>query len=267
MSQSRQESPVPETKKPNIVQSVITGSIAGAAEVSVGHPLWSIKTRLQSEQPFTLNPAVLYRGILSNAASMMPITAIQVGLNRGIQTLVFKNEALSDWQRVASAFVAGVGSALVSCPTEMVMTYQGKAKCGFSAAYQYLKQQGNAYFFIGLPATAMREGMFTAFFLAITPIIKVNILPYCSYDSAASLGAGMSAGVCATLASQGIDTIKTMQQAADIKKPVSVKDAIQKIYSTHGVHGFFKGGLARGTRVMSAVTIMGWVTEKLEAKF
>ena len=266
MSQSRQETPDQETKI-TVVKSVITGSIAGAAEVSVGHPLWSIKTRLQSNQPFTLNPTVLYRGILSNAASMMPITAIQVGLNRSVQQFIFKDQqTLADWQRVACAFVAGVGSSLVSCPTEMVMTYQGKAKCGFSAAYQYLMKQGGVYFYTGLPATAMREGIFTAFFLAVTPIFKAKIHPYCSNEYVASLGAGMSAGVGATLASQGIDTIKTLQQAADASKSVSINDAIQRIYSTQGVHGFFKGGLARGTRVMSAVTIMGWVTEKLEAK-
>ena len=271
MSQSRRETPVQETKQPKatVFQSVVTGSVAGAVEVLVDHPLWSIKTRLQCGDSFTLKPSVLYRGILPNAASMVPITAMQVGLNRCLQNVFFKDtKELSNAQRVTSAFVAGVGSAFVSCPTEIVMTYQGKAKCGFYPAYGHLvKQGGLSCLFTGLPATAMREGMFTAFFLAVTPILKANIQPYCSNDYVASLVAGMGAGVGATVASQGVDTIKTIQQAANVLQPVSFKDAVKKLYSTHGMYGFFKGGVPRGARVMSAVTIMGLVAEKMEAKF
>lgn len=268
---ARAETPEQEMKesKATVAQSVITGSVAGAVEVLIDHPLWSIKTRLQRGDSFTLNPSLLYRGILPNAASMVPITAMQVGLNRCFQNTFFKDsKELSSSQRITSAFIAGIGSAFVSCPTEMVMTYQGKAGGSFYTAGGHLvKQGGRGCLFTGLSATAMREGMFTAFFLAGTPILKANIRPFCSNDSVASLVAGMGAGVGATIASQGVDTIKTIQQASNPLQSSSFKDAAKKLYSTHGVYGFFKGGIPRGTRVMSAVTIMGWVNEEMEAKF
>ena len=120
---------------------------------------------MQRNHPFTLNPAVLYRGIVPNAASMVPITALQVGMNQGFQNVFYKGKQdLSNSQRLSSAFIAGVGSSFVSCPTEMVMTYQGAAGGSFYSAVKTLvKQGGKPYLWTALPATGMREGMFTAF--------------------------------------------------------------------------------------------------------
>ncbi len=68
--------------------------------------------------------------------------------------------------------------------------------------------------------------------------------------------------------SQGADTLKTIQQSSnDFSRPVGLREATQKLYSKEGVYGFFKGGMVRGARVVSAVTIMGFVTEKMEDLF
>ena len=266
MTQSKQEKSLVH---PEQTECIVIGSVAGATEVFVDHPLWSIKTRLQRGDTFTFNPSLLYRGILPNAASMVPITALQVGLNRGFQKVFFKDSTgLSDYQRITSAFVAGVGSSAVSCPTEMVMTHQGQTGGSFYASGKHLvNQSGWRCLFTGLPATAMREGMFTTFFLAGTPMLKAKIQPYCTNDYVASLAAGISAGVGATLASQGVDTLKTIQQVANLLQPVGLKETAKKLYSTEGIYGFFKGGVPRGARVVSAVTIMGLVSEKMEAMF
>lgn len=251
----------------SVAQSILIGSVAGATEVLVDHPLWSIKTRMHLGEAFTFNPSLLYRGILPNAASMVPITALQVGLNRCFQNVIFKDSAgLSDVQRITSAFVAGVGSSALSCPTEMIMTFQGQKGGSFYAAGNYLvKQSGWQCLFTGLFATAIREGMFTTFFLAGTPILKAKIQPYCQNDYAVSLAAGIGAGLGATLASQGVDTLKTMQQAAQ-SQPVGFNEAAKKLYATKGMFGFFKGGVPRGARVVSAVTIIGLVSEKMETQ-
>src|SRR5205085_9905125 len=144
-------------------------------------------------------------------------TAMQTGLDRCFQNAFFKDaRELTNSQKVVSAFVAGVGSAFASCPTEMVMTYQGKTGESFHEAGKNLLTQGGfRCLFTGLPATAMRDGLFTAFVLAVSPILKVNIQPFFpnDYAYAASLIAGMGAGVGATIATQAVDTIKTIQQA------------------------------------------------------
>ena len=74
-----------------ILQQAASGSGAACMELSVGHPLWTIKVRLQKGLPFTLNPSVLYRGVLGNLASMIPITVMQL-----ISKHVFKNIVFAD---------------------------------------------------------------------------------------------------------------------------------------------------------------------------
>lgn len=249
-----------------IVQSVLAGSVIGASEVCVNHPLWTIKTRMQSGEKFTLNPTLLYRGLWANAASMIPITAIQVGLNRSIQTMFFNpGEPLSPMQGLSSAFVAGVGSALVSCPTEMIMTNnQGEKGMRFSTAgMQLVKQHGLSHLYTGLVATGLREGLFTLSFLGVTPVLKEQLKPHCSHnDVAASLAAGLFSGVGATLASQGFDTVKTLQQKASAEG--GFLQTASQLYASRGVSGFFKGTIPRGARVVSGVTLMGLVNEKIE---
>jgi hypothetical protein len=263
MAREKQECHFGQKAVPTVYQSIFIGSIAGAVEVLADHPLWTIKTRLQQGKSFTLNPSVLYRGMLPNIASMAPITALQVGLDSLVRKVLFKDADLSDKQRMASAFIAGVGSSLVSCPTEMIMTRQGTMVSSFYTAANYLYQSGGLrWVYQGLPATALREGGFTMFFLAGIPMLKSKVMPYCPNDAVATLCSGIGAGVGATLASQAFDTIKTVQQTAT--SPIKAVEAVTNIYSTHGVYGFFKGSIPRGARVVSAVTIMGAVKEKLE---
>ncbi len=260
--------PAPQ-KRTTITQNLIIGSGAGAIEVLVDHPLWSIKTRMQCGYSFTLNPRLLYLGIIPNVASMTPITGIQVGLDCWFQHAFFKDrKELSCVERIGSAFVAGMGSSFASCPTELVMTAQKKTGSGFCMAGDYLvSNHGWRSLFRGLPATMMREGIFTAFFLAGTPMIKAIAQPYFAKDYTASLIAGMGSGFCATIVSQSADTLKTIQQAADPQSPLSLRGAAKTLYENKGLFGFFKGGIPRGARVMSAVTIMGFLTEKMEAFF
>ncbi len=276
MTQSRQETASPDAaqlakqKPATVMQSFITGSVAGAVEVGCNHPLWSLKTMVQRGEPFTLNPAVLYRGIYPNMASMVPISALQVGLNGYIQNVVLKKDAtqLSNVERLGSAFVAGVGSAFVSCPTEMIMTYQNKNGGGFYAGGTHLaKRAGLSCLYTALPATATREGMFTASYLAVKPVLKAYIQDFCPNEMVASIVSGIFAGIGGALISQPVDTMKSAQQAADPLKPLSFNEAVRKHYAAYGVNGFFTGGFWRGARVLSAVVIMGGVTETMETQF
>lgn len=264
MSQSRSDEN--QNEKLSVAQSLFSGSVAGALEVLANHPFWTIKTRVQKKEDFTLNPRVLYRGILASAASEVPITAIQLGLNRGLQLYAFGDQKdLSASQRLASAFTAGVGSAFISCPTEMVITAQGTLESNFyTAGLQVFQQRGFKGFYTSLPATGMREGLFTAFFLGVTPLVKTWLRPYSTNENSLHIFSGVISGVAATVVSQLFDTVKTDQQTVGLNQPVNFNSSVKKIYRESGVLGFFKGGLARGARVASAVTLMSWVTDSLE---
>lgn len=282
MSQEKLETTTTSTKNystsPLWLQSMFTGSVAGATEVLVDHPLWTIKTCIQSGEPISWNLRMLYRGVLPNAASMIPITAAQVTLNNYFRSFFASSkQELSPLEQLSCAFGAGVGSAAFSGPTEMVMTHQGKMKQNFFAASQYLINQHSwRSLFSGLGGTAMRDGIFASSFLALTPLLKQQILPwvqqqslppFISKDYTSSLLAGIVAGVIATITSHPFDTVKTIQQAGHLTMPENVLTTMKKLYTEKGVSGFFKGALPRGTRVVSAVTIIGGVTEKVSAYF
>jgi hypothetical protein len=292
----------PVSKKINVGESIITGSVAGAVEVAVDHPLWTIKTRLQSRQPFTLQPRVLYRGIVPNAASMVPITATQVGMNGffkqrmekkknkataskdasdtcpvgnelaqhgATEEMVIENHNIpTPVQDFSNAFKAGAASAVIGSPTELGMTHQGKEAKGFLSTLQSLSgKYGYRTVMVGLPSCAIRDGIFSAFFQAVTPAVKDKMKPYVSNDYALSLGAGITAGVGATVFSHAFDTIKTHQQTADLSKRNSMWQAGRSIMRASGPIGFFKGIIPRGARVVSAVTIMSYTTEKMTDYF
>jgi solute carrier family 25 citrate transporter 1 len=201
--------------------------------------------------------------IQNNAASIVPITVMQVGLHRLIQKYLFQNpKELSEQHRINSAFASSM-----SCPLEMIITPQAEKSGSFYAAGKYIVKQSNwRYLFSGLPVTAMRESMFSAFFLVGAPMLKAKMQQYCSYDYATSLMAGIGAGIGATLASQGFDTLRPIRQDLALQQPVSLKDTVKKLYSTEGIYGFFKGGITCGSRIASAIAIMDLVSEKMDAR-
>lgn len=251
-------------KQLNWYQNIVVGFIGGATEVLIDHPLWTIKTRLQTGQTVTLNLTVLYRGIVPNAASMAPITSVQVLLNHACKTMLPNQMQNLPYTNLMCAFMGGIGSAWISCPTEMLMTYQGKIQKNFVSTGQYLiHQYGWSSLLRGLPATAAREGIFTAAYLAITPSIKISLKNYMDNEYAASLLAGFTSGIVATVTSHPFDTIKTLQQASET--PYSVNKVCRKLYSEQGALGFFKGAAPRGLRVIFAITILSYVNEKLTA--
>ena len=267
MSQSRQYSENKALNATNATKDILTGSVMGMVEVGINHPLWSVKTRIQRGLALTLNPKILYRGVVPNMLSMMPITGIQVGLNGAFKRIFFKDSTMSNANRINCAFLAGATSAIISCPVEMIMTYQGDSGRSFtSVTKQILQQKGTRGLYNAFTATVFRDGVFTAFYLVGSPIFKTMLKPYFNDDFAATIPSGIVSGVTASLITQAADTVKTAQQAAPLAAPLNLKQGIQKVYSEKGIYGFFKGGLTRAARVTSAVTVMGAVKDAIEVK-
>lgn len=262
---------MPKKDQENITiqQSMVSGSVAGASEVLANHPLWTIKTRIQEGKPFTMQPAVLYQGIFYNAASMIPITVIQVGLNHTFQHNFFDNgSSISHGQRLTCAFFAGVSSASISSPTEMIMRRMNIESSFYKTASIMAKNNGWRFLFSGLYATGLREGMFTTFFLAGAPIVKEQLTPYIPHNLLGTVVAGVSSGLAAAYVSHPVDTIKTKQQSQpSASQSLSFCQAATKIYKADGLFGFFKGAVPRGLRVVSGVTIMSGITEHLQDAF
>lgn len=268
-------------KTPSFLQNICIGSTAGGMEVLCNHPLFILKFHIQlakasSETPsktafdivkeLARNPRQLIVGIVPNMTSMIPITAIQVSLNNLLKETFFAgNQPLDMKSNITCAFIAGIGSSLVSSPTEMIMGYQTQLKQPFFTVMQRIVRQHNLRaLYAGLSGTACREGLFTVGFLGLMPFFKEQMQPwFMHHEYMSTLLAGSGAGILATLTSHPFDTIKTRQQARRLNQPENMVTAAKNMYSKSGVAGFFAGGLPRGTRVVSAITLIGFVTELL----
>jgi hypothetical protein len=285
---SRNYSNSKEKPPSSLLQSILTGSVAGASEVFVDHPLFVVKNFIQVglkdantgtvKKPsfsevfhyFSENPKRLYQGVGANAASMIPITALQVGLNHWLKTLLLRSpeEKLSFSTQFLMAFSAGSIAAFVASPVERVITMKGndrfQSQFSFlSVGHNILKQGGLWSLYAGLPMTMARDGTFTAFYLAVMPFLKKRMDPDNRYGLASSIVAGVGAGLAATPISQPFDVIKTGQQKNLI--PQLWSQVFRDLSKTPKAAGFFSGMAPRGARVVSAVTIISAVKEKMES--
>ena len=143
------------------------GAASGMVEVTLLHPTVSLKNALQERRPLQWRPQALYRGYTLNAASFVPITCVQFGVNRSLEVALSKTgdgacvaglqgllgraqrrtcrlllsdnlsapapaspgTDLSALQRVGVAAMAGVASSLVSTPCELVIIQQQVRAC------------------------------------------------------------------------------------------------------------------------------------------
>lgn len=64
------------------------GAFSGLVEVTLLHPTVAWKNSLQEGRPLPLSPRALYRGYLLNASSFVPITCLQFGVNRTLESLL-----------------------------------------------------------------------------------------------------------------------------------------------------------------------------------
>lgn len=266
MAQSEHEKRPPTSWWRKLLNALFVGSVAGAIEVLIDHPLWTAKTRVQTGQAFTINPKNLYRGILPNASSMIPITAIQVALNQLFQSFFqYKNFELTEPWKLVGGFLAGAGSAFVSGPTEMLMTYQGQHKTSFSSAAKFLAREKGwrVGFFTGLLPTMMRDGGFTVAYLTLPPLLRDRMAPCVSDPRWALLLSATAAGIVGTIVTHPFDSIKTAQQASTGKESLKFSDATHDLYKDGR---FFKGVVWRGTRVVFAVNILSAATTELSTR-
>lgn len=257
-------------------QSIAVGGALGVFEVGVNHPLWSIK--LMQQQGMSVREIVtqasvrsLYQGIMPNAMSMIPTTAIQVALNDVTQRVIFHNAPMSSSERLACAFSAGYCSSLVSNPTELLITRMRMLSNEYQRPYtmldtlSYLRRtRGLSYWGRGMPATGIRDGIFAAGFLAGPETLHSAMMSLGLNDNVASMASWLGSGVAAAVLSHPVDTVKTIQQSAPINDGVFFFKIAKELFKNEGVNGFFKGVAPRGLRVVSALTLMGWAKDSMQ---
>lgn len=252
-----------QQKQLSFVQNIAVGSAVGVAEVAFpGQPLSYMANKVVQGHTIARNPMHWYKGGIPNAAGIAPITAIQKVANAQATSWVktAQGAELSDAQKVAVGFGAGVAGAVAATPQEAISIYmQNNTRATMAQSVQELKWRA----WRGFGPTATREGLFTAGYQAVEPMMQQMTKSAMGDTAAAGLAGSVTTGVVVAIASQPFAVVKTLMQSDPSKTQYKNSfDTACQIYSKDGVKGFFKGGAARGTRVAIAVPLYAYYTKE-----
>eukprot|EP00850_Spirogloea_muscicola_P007019 SM000034S12773 [mRNA] locus=s34:600068:601992:- [translate_table: standard] len=249
--------------------SAAIGGLAGIIEVGLQQPSVSWKNAIQDKRTISLNLRVLYRGVLVNAGSMMPINAVQFGVNGYLEQQLESYGMLNDLGRAGVAGVAGAVSVAVTCPAELVMIQQQKlGGTLLCQARDVMLRNGLASFYRGVVPNIARDTVYTAAYLGVNPIMRCRLqagVPALSERPfLAMISSSLISGVAAAVITQPFDTIKTrMQSNLELQEMKSMVKTGIAMWHEGGFRRLWSGLLPRAQRIACAVFILGEAKDRL----
>lgn len=261
--------------KLSFVENWAIGCTAGMVEIAIGQPLEYLKIARQKKLPLLVNPSVLYRGSLASAVSYVPSYGVQIALyDMFLQKYkTYYNADSSRLYQGMAAFVAGVGSAGIITPSQVIAIQQQIYGSSLDQTIQKIyNTHGIKSFARGFGPTAYRWGGFSASYLVLNDFFKNNIKCFLELDNTSNyyqdlgctLLAGIPVGILGALVTHPFDTIKTAMQADfEIKKYTTMSQTAALLYKEEGCKSFLKGITPRTARVVSAVIILNTVKHYL----
>jgi hypothetical protein len=232
-------------------------------------PLNYAKNMVQQQRQISLNPAVMYRGVGANCINMGSCTMIQFAVGGHLKTTVAggSDRDLSLGEEMGCGIAAGVTSAVVGSPLELVMIQQQRKGGGAATRISnILEKPVNVT--RGFAGMAIREALWTCGYLSIPPVVRrtlMNSYPE-TFDTndKARIPAALIGGLFGCYMTHPFDTIKTCMQG-DIEREVfgNFFQTGNKIIADSGFTGFYRGATFRYGRMVCAVFIMDLLREKI----
>lgn len=254
------------------METILLGVTAGTIEVTILQPMLYCKNATQQGLGLSFDPRVLYRGLAMSVTNMSILTGLQFPLT-GAVTKVFtggKSRRLSDVEQITAGFVGGAMSGVACAPMELVMVQQQRFGLSLLATPKaIIASTGVSGMMRGLVTSMGREGLFTAGYLGIGPVITRQLQENYGFANAkAKIGGAVGSGVIAATLSHPIDTCKTCMQG-DIgrERYGTLTGTASKLYSENGARAFFRGWSWRTGRMICAMFIMNECKEKLAPLF
>ncbi|CAI5725955.1 unnamed protein product [Peronospora destructor] len=268
------------------LQNGVVGSIAGMIEVVLQQPTVAVKNAVQQGHPIQWSSRALYRGVGVSLASIAPVTALQFAVNgRLLRGLTASGAAPSDQTKLLCGILSGISSAVVSAPAELVMTLQqNNGKSFGSTVKDVARAHGVMRLLRGFTATAVRDSVWCAGYLALGPVLtrETHTLGPATFGhvdtatksqrASASVVGCIAAGLITVVATQPVDTVKTVMQGEAMTLPSghapSTLASVTSIYRKGGFPRFYRGIVPRGCRLIGAVFVLGqsrnWLEEIIE---
>eukprot|EP00928_Gymnodinium_smaydae_P100331 TRINITY_DN9820_c0_g1_i1.p1 TRINITY_DN9820_c0_g1~~TRINITY_DN9820_c0_g1_i1.p1 ORF type:complete len:273 (+),score=36.74 TRINITY_DN9820_c0_g1_i1:96-914(+) len=242
-----------------VLAPFLPGAAHAVATVAVGAPFETVKTRLQVgmyESPWACvratvrqeGPLALYRGALMPLASLVT--------KRPVEFAAFEwcNAAMGDRTKgpFAGGFVAGVISALMGCPfnvvkVQMQASRKDTYKNCLEAGMDVWRSRGPLGFYRGLSASLMFSLPATTFYLGTYGSLRER-LPKSAWSPAV---AGVIASLSMWTVMLPLDNVRTNIQSASVRevgRPEAWLAIFARLRRTRGLAGLWAGWSAVALR-------------------
>lgn len=218
-----------------VFNDFVAGSVAGCAATFTGHPIDTVKVRLQSSLDYTsafdcarsilLNEGsrAFYRGLLVPLATSMVVSASAFTTYGYVLNYIKRREEPSHSEIFIAGLMSGVPTALILSPVELIkVQLQGKNICfkGPLDCVKHLTKDSFSGLLRGMSATFMREmPAFGVYFLAYHLLddvcqktMKMGAVP-------SSFVSGALAGALSWIVIYPVDVVKTNIQLLSKSNP------------------------------------------------
>mmetsp|Transcript_38485 Transcript_38485/g.94665 ORF Transcript_38485/g.94665 Transcript_38485/m.94665 type:complete len:302 (+) Transcript_38485:103-1008(+) len=262
-------------KQPGPLKSFLAGGAGGICLVLVGHPLDTVKVRIQTQEIIAgqkpqysgmvdcvkqiiakEGPTGLYKGMAAPLAGVAPMYALCF-LGYGVGKKIFCDDDAFDNLKLFQIGMAGATSAIFTTPIlgpgerlKCVLQiqnnpgYKGVKYNGYKELVSGLYKEGGVMGICrGSGATLVRDGVASFFYFSTYELLKKWWTPPGEQSPGALLTfmAGGFAGMANWAAMLPIDTVKSKYQVAPQGKYSGVMQVAKEIMKVDGVRGFYKG--------------------------
>lgn len=252
--------------------NLATGVVTSCLNISLFHPLYTIKTHLMSGEKLALK--YMYRGFSTNLlcdVSYQGALFLSYGLIEKEVRLLTKKE-LSHAQTSICGFLAGVTVAPVISYLERVMIIQQIAHDTLKTDKISLRKVANQIHRVegfhgitrGLLPTVLRESLHSTCFFGLSRLFKSTILNQ-NDDSRLTHASYLMAGAIAGLITTPFDLIKTRMQNHISETHMSFQKTVRMLTcDLKKPKNLFQGSLARVSTVSATMLGMGIFSEKIK---
>jgi solute carrier family 25 carnitine/acylcarnitine transporter 20/29 len=269
------------TPQPSRVRDAVAGGLGGCCAAIVGHPLDTLKTRLQTAGPGVYKGIldcggkalaegglfVLYRGLFPVMVGVVPIWGLSfLGYSVGREMFCESPAVFSqqdEWTQARQTALAGAVSAAFFSPVvtpidRIKIAQQCDATGRFSSSVlntvRHLWAEGGVQsLYLGLASSLARNLVSATVYFSTYEYLKRRLSTAASASPAANgeagaattLFAGGVAGVMSWVGCLPVDTVKSRYQAAPVGQytgaVLGARSALRHVIRTEGARGLVKG--------------------------
>jgi solute carrier family 25 carnitine/acylcarnitine transporter 20/29 len=269
------------------------GCVGGAAGVIVGHPLDTVKVRLQTQSPTNIkytgtfhclstivkqeSVRGLYKGISSPLFGVAGVNALIFGVYGALRPYVSGHPGHDSLlAHFAAGSISGAVQSVIASPMELV-----KTRMQINEDVIGSKKQGPLEIIRGIYKNegGLFRGVFKGWGITISREIPGFGFYFASYEALTRFGdgqvgtlgmlmAGGMAGVVSWIVTFPIDVVKTRLQCDSSGKYTGVFDCVRKTYAAEGYKAFSRGLTSTVIRAFptnaATFTVVTWIMRLAE---